>query len=684
MQTNNPHEPPENEPASDRKTGGQLIWIFGLTFLIIVSLFAFEFSTGKFGLFDHSLEEARAAVSIGEIDLAKQKYKQYIVRNLDDQAVRIEYIKLMIRENELDSLLLVAKELVTNFPGVENIAIYLEALQKLHDTRVLDALEAIDAGDFNQFNNAVDTAQSSLAQVPQVVFGELALEAGSLMSSGIDLPMYPRYINTTEYMNQNRLPVRIYLNFDLYKETIGFTVFGQYPSHSKDPSYLVSKIQRAFDRDYLNSHFPSGSLREMVEIFAAGHLRELSDVATSPDIANGLLVECSNLMSSGGLLELGTSRDNRINVFVSCQTRLLDKALETLSAGEIRKASSDWRIGANMLCGAFNTECLDKTNKLRSTEETPDQYVSRYVESKYSTPEGSKAFGHDKWSLAEKLYRQKAELLEEFLIDERKSSNSGIIAELRYNAAIALWNDEKQKEAIAALEKIQASYPDYTFGEEEESFSTTIAGFQEKAKWTDRYSKLAQHRKIQSEAEQLYDEDKFSESAKKFEDSASEYKRVTGDVSFYDLILGASSANSADNFGKAKRLMREACSPPPGNWEERCEVRTPGIAYDEAQSRASKSFAAKGWVAAYTNYLETAEAALKYEVARKKWGKEPAELVEESLYNAAMALMNDEKYRRSASLLRKIQNEFPKYNSLKIQEHLRDISNACPNRYLGC
>ena len=66
MQTNNPHEPSENEPASDRKTGGQLIWIFGITFLIIASLFAFEFSTGKFGLFDHSLEEARASVYRGD------------------------------------------------------------------------------------------------------------------------------------------------------------------------------------------------------------------------------------------------------------------------------------------------------------------------------------------------------------------------------------------------------------------------------------------------------------------------------------------------------------------------------------------------------------------------------------------------------------------------------------------
>jgi len=195
MQTKKTHEPSENEPSSGRKTRGHLIWIFGIAILIIGSLFAFELSTGKFGLFDHSLEEARAAVSIGEIDLAKQKYKQYIVRNIDDQAVRIEYVKLLIRENEFDSVLLVARELVNDFPSSENVAVYLEALQKIQDGRVTDVLDAIEADDFGRFNSALNIAQSSVVLVPQILFGNLGTEAGSLSSTGLDLTDYPLHIN---------------------------------------------------------------------------------------------------------------------------------------------------------------------------------------------------------------------------------------------------------------------------------------------------------------------------------------------------------------------------------------------------------------------------------------------------------------------------------------------------------
>ena len=97
-------------------------------------------------------------------------------------------------------------------------------------------------------------------------------------------------------------------------------------------------------------------------------------------------------------------------------------------------------------------------------------------------------------------------------------------------------------------------------------------------------------------------------------------------------------------------------------------------AYDVEVSAAKEQFEAKSWIPAFVSYSNAERAALKIDKG----------VAAESAYNAAMALMNADQWRRAQGLLRRIQREYPKYQPSLVREQIREIQSACPNQFLGC
>ena len=135
-----------------------------------------------------------------------------------------------------------------------------------------------------------------------------------------------------------------------------------------------------------------------------------------------------------------------------------------------------------------------------SQEQNLDEYLSDQADSFWTNnDDASAAFESKDWASAESLYANKVELMEAFLSPRRREDLSEVIAETRYNAAMAMWNADKRSEAVKALTDIERLYPQYTVGvgESAQPISEVIKVFSEDKAALDRNTRLAEFRRLQ-------------------------------------------------------------------------------------------------------------------------------------------------------------------------------------------
>ena len=112
------------EPAVLDKDNRKLIaGVVGVA-ILTVGLLAYEWQTNTFGLFQNSLDEARASLAVGDTQSAEQLYLDHIKNNLKDSEARIELIELLTSQARTKDALPIASQLVKDFPTQENAQKY--------------------------------------------------------------------------------------------------------------------------------------------------------------------------------------------------------------------------------------------------------------------------------------------------------------------------------------------------------------------------------------------------------------------------------------------------------------------------------------------------------------------------------------------------------------------------------
>ena len=171
----------------------------------------------------------------------------------------------------------------------------------------------------------------------------------------------------------------------------------------------------------------------------------------------------------------------------------------------MNKAIEEFTRRAERICPIFaDADCKDRAKMYTwttiSQEQNLDEYLSDQADSFWTNnDDASAAFESKDWASAESLYANKVELMEAFLSPRRREDLSEVIAETRYNAAMAMWNADKRSEAVKALTDIERLYPQYTVGvgESAQPISEVIKVFSEDKAALDRNTRLAEFRRLQ-------------------------------------------------------------------------------------------------------------------------------------------------------------------------------------------
>ena len=103
----------ETEAASQTN---RYVTVVALLAILVGGMLLLEWRTSSLGLFEDSLDEARASLAMGDTRTAKQFYLEHIRKNLSDPQPRLELIELYQSEMGLEEALSIAKQLMKDFP----------------------------------------------------------------------------------------------------------------------------------------------------------------------------------------------------------------------------------------------------------------------------------------------------------------------------------------------------------------------------------------------------------------------------------------------------------------------------------------------------------------------------------------------------------------------------------------
>ena len=679
----------EENVEAQKRSMKRLVIVIGVSAAFAVALTLAELRAGWLGLFDKTLDEARAAVRIGDTDLALDKYRSYVMANLEDTGARRELIDLHIKRDELQQALRIGEQLIKDYPDTANISVYEEALKTILTQSERRQQAAIDAKNVSAFDAAIDQAQAVFPITPQVV-----LEQALGKESTYNLP-YPEILSFPD-MSLARwkselafiAPVFSFLDYELIRGTEKVLEFGLMPRDVLNAEAIRDSIYLAFPSGYPARHYKF--FFDVTRIQVATALRALSWRSEDKTLITDAVEACLSLFRSVSHVDnFDQYPDLELNIFRDCNSRKLDEAWVSPTLTGVNKAIEEFTRRAERICFLADADCKDKVSMYTwttaSIEKNLDDYLSDQADSFWTNnDDASAAFESKDWASAESLYANKAELMEAFLSPRRREDLSGVIAETRYNVAMAMWNADKRSEAVKALTDIERLYPQYTLdtAESVQSIAEVIKVFSEDKAALDRNTRLAEYRRLAELANDEFQSGNYPQSAELAKKAAAEYKAVTGDEDAFTLWLVAISYEGAEELYLANQYYRKAFEADPEYvfasdgksmlrvWNEWRDE----YAYKLERSAAEEQFEAKSWIPAFVSYSNAEKAALKID----------KELGAESAYNAAMALMNADQWRRAQGLLRRIQREYPKYQPSLVREQIREIQSACPNQFLGC
>ena len=687
--------------TGNKKT--KLIITIGAIGFFVAGFITYESRTNAFGLFQNSLDEARASLAVGDTQSAEQLYLDYIKNNLEDPQARIELIDLLTSQARTEDALPIASQLVKDFPTKDNAQKYRALVQTSHETHDLIARDALREKDKQKFIDAVKEAQNALILSPKIALPVALVEDDSNLkifvendaakcSSDICFPH--------AFKSEEMHPIANFVSYEIYKETELAVVFQSAVSEILRTDAIASRAISAFPTDLVAEQFESKFVFEsFVELMAA---EALYDLAKRLPIGknNVALKRCIDLTDSLGITADDLLKRQKRGLYRACMSHKLRLAVESFSPEQVATILDDWKYGANRLCG-LNREsvCHERVrmfswgvNTVRDEEHAASSFVKPagefimdVVDPLYQNENkpdlrdlASSAFDEENWDEAARLYSALGHFQELYGADRSWGQpTSNVIAENKYNAAMALWNDDRRAESIALLETIVKEYPDYT------SAQTALGELRPAFERIPNPKALIEYARLKDAADALADkrgDDQLT--AEAYASAAEEYKDATGRDDAYTLTRAYLFHKFADNFSDATYYIDRAFKADEtftfNSGATVADLRAEwqlNLPYKRARQRASQNFADEQWLSAYSNF----KAAEEYAIELKE-----VDLAAECAYNAAISMYNNDQLARAKEIFGRIQYDYPSYKPRLVAEEIRDINSRCPNSYLGC
>ena len=700
-----------SEPVTADKDSTKLIaGIVGLA-IVAAGLFTYEWRSNTFGLFQTALDDARASLAVGDTQSAEQLYLDHIKNNLKDSEARIELIELLTSQARTEDALPIASQLVRDFPTQENAQKYREIVQTIHEHHDLIAQDALREKDKETFIDASMEAQNALLLSPKIAFPtHLASDDSNLkiFVENDSADCLGSICTPHSFQSEEMHAIAHYVSYEAYKETeLAFT-FESGVTDVLRPGAMASRAINAFPSGLVTKHFGSKFVfQDFVELIVAEALYELAKRLPigKHDVA---LQRCIDLTDSLGINVNDLMKRQKRGLYRACMSHKLRLAVESFNPEQVATVLNDWKYGANRLCG-LNSESgchqavrmfswgiyqvSDEEQTTSSFFEPVGEFIMDVVDPLYQNENESDlrdladlAFEKENWGEAARLYSALGHFQELYGKDRSWGGppTSELIAENKYNAAMALWNDDRRADSIALLETITEDYPDYG--------NAKLALVDFRAIYERRPSKAAliAYDSLLSIADRLSDEDDYEKTAIAYVAASEEYQKAVGKSAPYPLARAYFFFKSAGQFSTATRYLEAAFSADPNYKFDSglsvADLRSQWaleLPYKKSLKRASDSFDDRQWLSAYSGFIE----AEKYALDAHRSGKFSSSFkpsAAESAANAAISLINADQWRRARTLFQRVRREYPDYDPLLISEKIREIDNACPNQYLGC
>lgn len=686
-------------------------YVTGVALLAILvgGMLLLEWRTSSLGLFEDSLDEARASLAMGDTRTAKQFYLEHIRKNLSDPQPRLELIELYQSEMGLEEALSIAKQLMKDFPEEVHARVYQQIVQAIHDQSDLAAQDALRSRDKEAFQKAVAEAQRTLLISPVVVFAEDLAQKKEVFSLGIRInneadkcPFYERICIPIRWnQNQRAGSIAKFVFYEIYKEAQLSLVFGFKLNEVLRPDAIVLQAETGFSSAAIVDAFGSNLIFEdWVEYLVAGKLLEISRSRESV-LRNEAIDRCLELTRRGNTYLGDVSSINvRRGLARACRSIQLELAIDSFSLENVENVLSEWKSDTSLFwCRGLNGESdCHKSMMMHTYDVIPvedrqaqednlnwepvDRYIFHYLQREGLNEKAGNAFDRKDWGESVRLYRELAELRERFGLAE--GVFRGVTAEIRYNLAMALWGSDQRAEAITELEIVVEKYPDYEFGKPK------LDEFRVAYKFLLSQQALSKYLSLRESADEYSRGEDNRKTAEVYTSAAEEYRRQTGRDDPFTLVRAWVFIKYIDPL-KASSLIERAFDADSefsfdngstvGDIKAEWDIQRP---YEVSRFNAENYFSEDQWKGAFSEYSEAEMHARRAYLSGNERFSDYWELAAESAYNSAMSLKNDDQWRRARSILKRVRRDYPAYKAAIIAEFIREIDRVCPNRYLGC
>jgi tetratricopeptide (TPR) repeat protein len=638
--------------------------ILGLVLIVVFVIGVVKFAPLEL-LFQDHLSDARASISVNDIDGAIKSYKLAVMENVDDSQVRREYIDFMKEQGDLEEWLALEQTFLKAFPSVENFKSYDKSIYDLVLQVDDESARILSEGDIAGYQSKRREEQELLKLFSPAL---LNLKAPSDYALGyVPGPIFAQiYLNDPNDVGEEKIikaHLLIELNIAWALLTRGDNSYFNFLKKDGNVQALV-RDQYGFTgwaEPFLKVHLAE------VALDASNILSEQGEASDAQDLLEGCtkssLEYMRDLHDRYGFREsvFDSIKENNLipDLYRECSYRLtvlhinkgeFDLADTTIAA--LKKNYGDICETCNSLEDRAKYSSGGLSNRFKS-------FAQLYYDSG-----ASEAFDDKNWELASKLYLQEADFHERYNPD-----NPAWASEKLYNVAMAYWNKDHYSKAKTYLRMIQEKYPSYL----PEKITEKLAQIN-KGKASYLFSK---HFK---QGQNAFDEKKYSEAIQNYQKAI--------DASPMDTAVPTAVFNIGQSYFLLEQYAQAITSfeslLEDFTWynSERVKGRLADSRYQigymkfsAAYDGAHEAFSDDSWVVAWARYQEAETLALEI-------GK-PG-LAAESAYNAAIAMKNNKKFDRAYAILRAIQSAYPTYEPNIVREQIKDLQSSCPNQYLGC
>ena len=638
--------------------------ILGLVLVVVFAIGVVKFAPLE-QLFQNHLSDARALIAINDIEGAIKSYKLAVMENVDDPQIRREYIDFIKERGDLEEWLELEQTFLKAFPSVENLKSYDKSVYDLV-LQINDESELIlSEGDIAGYQSKRREQQALLK-----LFSPALLNLKAPSDYSLDYVPGPIFaqilIGDASDVGEEKI-IKAHLLIEL---NIAWALLTR-----GDKSYFNFLRKDGNVEALIRDQY---GLTEWAEPFLKVHLAEVALDASNILSEQGKVSDAQDLLEGCTKSSLEYMRNifDRYgyfteSVFDSMKENNLIPDLYRECSFQLTKLyidNGDFDI-ADETMRSLRKNYGDICESCRSLED-PSKYSSlglNYSFMAFILPirEGAaQAFDDENWELAAELYLQKADFYERYRTD------SDLVAEQLFNAAMAYWNNDYYSKAKRYLRMIQEKYPSYL----PEKITEKLAQIN-KGKASYLFSK---HFK---QGQNAFDEKKYSEAIQNYQ-KAIDASPMNTDVPVAIFNIGQSHyllEQYTQAINLYERLLKEYSSYDPVNVQSRIANANDSIGlkkYMAANSEASQAFEGKFWTTAVAKYSEA-------ETLARRLGDEG--LAGESAYNMAISLRNQKKnWSGAIAVLRAIQKNYPTYEPNLVREQIKDMQSSCPNQYLGC